>query len=367
MSTSRGRRAALTVFLSLAVAAAAAIMVACGDDSEPAPAATATQPPPTATPTATQPPPTATPSPSTATPAATAVAQASMRDFVIGAATTGSDLIERLSDEEAACIKSLVGDAAWELMLGVPLMSAGTDTGAAQPLLACLTGDNVVLLGTALIDAQAGGRAAETRQCIIELGLEHPEVLYVRLGWEWPGGTAPHEIHAYLTDYYRCMAPEEKVAFAVQLSAGLAAANPVTGRDFVESLAEDEVACLREFIGEERWEPFLNVQLVPGGRGNRGALLEACFGEAGTGRLFAHVFAARLGGFSEPTFECVLDFTQDYPRAVALFSGDAAAVRALSAEEFVTVASDVQWLFDCLNGREHARLHQTLPAALSSP
>ncbi len=265
--------------------------------------------------------------------------------------TTGSDLIERLSDEEAACIKSAVGDAAYELMLGTPLISAGTGAGAAQPLLACLTQDNVVLLGTAVIDAQAGGRSAETRECIVELGLEHPEVVYVRLGWEWPGGTAPHEIHAYLTDYYRCMAPEEKVAFAIQLSAGLAAANPVTGRDFVASLAEDETACLREFIGEERWEPFLNVQLVPGGRGNRGAVLEACFGTAGTGQLFAHVFAARLGGLSEPTLACVLDFTEDYPGAVELFSGDAAAVRGLSAEEFVEVAQDVQWLFDCLPGR----------------
>ena len=149
--------------------------------------------------------------------------------------------------------------------------------------------------------------------------------------------------------------------------AGLAAANPVTGRDFVASLTEDEVACLRGFIGEERWEPFLNVQLVPGGRGNRSALLEACFGEAGTGKLFAHVFAARLGGLSEPTFECVEDFTEDYPQAVQLFSGDAAAVRALNSEEFVEVASDVAWLFDCLNGREHASLHRTLPAALSSP
>ena len=129
MSTSRVRVAALNVVLLMAIAVAAAIMVACSDDPEPEPA-------PTVAPTPTQPPPAATPSPTPATPVATTVAPASMRDFAIDALTIGSDLIARLSDEETACIKSAVGDATYELLLGVPLMSAGTDTGAAQPLLA---------------------------------------------------------------------------------------------------------------------------------------------------------------------------------------------------------------------------------------
>ena len=60
---------------------------------------------------------------------------------------------------------------------------AGTDAGgSAQPLFACLSVGNVVLLGLAFSDAQTGFRDDESRQWIQELALEHPEIIFTRLG-----------------------------------------------------------------------------------------------------------------------------------------------------------------------------------------
>ncbi len=111
-------------------------------------ASTAT--PPTATATHT-----ATPTPEAAQPVG------SMEDFVVDASTTGEDLIDRLSDEETVCIETF-GDFIFDIFQGTVLMSGGTDPTAAVPLFNCLTHDNIVLLGAALLDAQAGGRTAES-------------------------------------------------------------------------------------------------------------------------------------------------------------------------------------------------------------
>ena len=290
-----------------------------------------------------------------------------MADFVIDAATTGQDLMDRLSADETSCIKGAVGDAIYEFLLAAPLAAAGSDPAAAAPLFACLTDENVVLLGAAIIDAQMGGRTAETRQCIVELVLEHPEVVFVRLGLEWPGSTAGHgtEVHSYLEEYYGCLTDEEKADYAVRLWAGLAAANPVTGRDFVETLEDDEVTCLRRNIPDELWEPFLSAEIAGTGGDARARLLGACFPGEAASRPFIHLTAARLGGLSEATHECLQIFTREHTHFVQVMSSGPTAAEELSTEEFVEVAADAAALFDCLNDEELIRLQGVLPLALS--
>ena len=361
----------------VAVVSALAFLAACGGDPEPDPAATATQPPATATPAATpEPSPTATPEPpatpaqATATPTAAAEQPAaSLEGFVIDATATGQDLIDRLSSDEVACIEAAVGDAIYGILLGTPLALSIANVADAAPLFACLTEDNVVLLGAAVIDAQAGGRTEETRQCILDLAREHPELVYVRLGLEWPGGTASHpeEVHLFFKDYYVCMTPAEQVDFAIRLWAGLSVANPVSGRDLVETLNEEEAACFRTFVGDERWDLFLGSQIAGAGRANRSALLEACFPGNATARLFVHVSSARLGGLSESTHECLEGFVIGRPDFVGLIVGGAAEAEALDAEDFVAIARDAADFFRCLNPEELRVLQGIYPAALSGP
>ena len=210
---------------------ALAVVVACtgGDDPEPTPTqppATATQTPApatqtpapaTATPTPTpEPTPTATPSPApaTATPTPEAAPPTlSMRDFVVDASTTGQDLLDRLSEEEDACIKAAFGDAVYELLRGTPLLAAtGSDSSAAAPLFACLTEENVVLAGTAFLSAAAGGYGDESRVCITDLMLEHPNFIYERLGFEWTGEQRT-EAHVIILAFYDCLTDAEKAVW----------------------------------------------------------------------------------------------------------------------------------------------------------
>ncbi|MCY4583757.1 MAG: hypothetical protein OXE50_13330, partial [Chloroflexi bacterium] len=163
---------------AIAAVALLALVVAAACSPEPTPTPT-----PTATPTPT---PTPTPVP-TPTPAPAAdEAAMSMRDFVLDASTTGKDLFDRLSGQENGCVKGVLGDAVYEVMLGMPLLAAGGDAASAAPLFACLAPENVVLLGMAFLGA-GGGYSAESQACLTDLALQHPEIIFARLGIEYAG------------------------------------------------------------------------------------------------------------------------------------------------------------------------------------
>ena len=192
------------------------LLAACGSDPEPT-AAPADQPTTAATDPTTAPDPTAMPAPeptsapeptaaptpdptampapeptAAPTPEPTAAPQATMslENFVITQQTTGGDLMGLLSEGEASCVRAGIGDALYQLILGTPvvLMAAG-DISQTAPLFNCLAEENVVYLAVAFLDLQAGGWTGESRRCITEVGLGHPDAVYVRLGLDL--GTGP--------------------------------------------------------------------------------------------------------------------------------------------------------------------------------
>ena len=176
---SMGAIAPLTGLFGLLIFAAA-----CGGDDptatpEPTPVPTATtNPTPEPTPEATpEPTPEATPEPTDA-PEATG----SLMDFKLTTATTGQDMVDLLSEEEVSCIESAYGSGVFQILLSTPILAAASDPAAATPLFRCLTPENVVLIGIAFLDAQAGGWDDESRACITEIGVGHPDAVFVRLG-----------------------------------------------------------------------------------------------------------------------------------------------------------------------------------------
>ena len=200
-----------------------------------------------------------------------------MRDFVVDASTTGQDLIDRLSEDEAACIKASVGDFVFEILLGTPLLMAGTDAGgSAQPLFACLAVENAVLLGLAFSDAGTGFRDEESRACIQELALDHPEIIFTRLGLEWDGPEAPAgDVQEFIARLYDCWTDEERVAYLVDTLDLLAEENPYPGRDLIALLPESEVACVMEQLPGEQYQTFLESNLTRG----FGDQLHECFSD----------------------------------------------------------------------------------------
>ena len=116
------------------------------------------------------------------------------------------------------CLREALGAAAYEAFLG-QLVTAYGETGALDPLLGCLTGDNFVLFGMTFIVARAG-LEAEVQACLLELGREHPDAVVTLLGIE----AAPEavaaltvETHNYVVELYRCLTTEEKVELTVHI------------------------------------------------------------------------------------------------------------------------------------------------------
>ena len=199
------------IFVALAVILVA-VFTACGSDPTPTPTPTPT-PIPTPTPTPT-PMPTPTPEPEDAMPSDQMTG--GMENFVVTAATTGQDLMDALSEEETACIKTAFGDAIYQIMLATPIMMAGADPGAAAPLFGCLKTENIVRLGVSFLAAQAGGWSEESSQCVVEAGLRHPAAIFVRLGLDT--GEEPidgNETMAYNVEIYNCLNNEEKKTFTL--------------------------------------------------------------------------------------------------------------------------------------------------------
>ena len=354
-----------------ALIAALPLAAACSGDSEPEPTPTAAPatatptPTPTPTPTA-EPTPTATPTPApaTATPTPEAAEPLSMRDFVVDASTTGQDLIDRLSEDEAACIKAAVGDFVFEILLGTPLLMAGTDAGgSAQPLFACLSVENVVLLGLAFSDAQTGFRDDESRECIQELALEHPEIIFTRLRLEWEGaGAHPDDIQKFIVRLYDCWSDEERVAYLVDTLDLLAEEHPYPGRELIALLPESEVACVMERLPGEQYETFLASSL---GRGF-GDQLHECFSDESHAQMFIALTNVRsIGGWSEETAACLLDFAREHPHFVEIAT--TLDLASLPPAEFAEIGRDGVLMMECLSEDEIVRLQGIGASNLAAP
>ena len=322
------------------------LTAACGAEPTPIP-----EPTPTATPEPTPIPATATPIPVADEPVA------SMEDFVIDESTTGRDLIDRLSGEEDACIKTTLGDAFYALILDIPLMSGGTDPAAAALLFNCMTPDNVAVFGAAILDAQAGGRTPETRQCLNALYKEHPETLYLLFGLEWEGDVSqPDKAYDFTLQAYACMNSEERVALTLTLWEGVIAKDSTTGRDLVDTLTESEATCVRETLSDELYEQLLDVPFLANTPDY--PEIRACLSEQGTAGLFVHVFAVQLGGVSDETHSCLSDFANAHPHYVEVLSSGPAAAAALGTDAIAELGDDAIRFFDCLTSEELGRYQE---------
>ena len=118
----------------------------------------------------------------------------SLRDLVINPKTVGKQLLDPLSADEVSCIKEAVGQDFYTIIQVTPIAAFGGSVSSATFLFDCLIPESIVLIGIAFLDAQAGGWTEETRQCITDVGLEHPEAVLRQdgLGMARPGRRPRH-------------------------------------------------------------------------------------------------------------------------------------------------------------------------------
>lgn len=168
------KRVQATVLVLFALVALFA--VACGDsedetvvDPTPAPAVAPTPVPPTPTP---EPP--AEPTPAPAAPADampdTPAEPAAMKFDVpkLGLDATGQDIVDNLlTEEEAMCVRTNVGDEAYEALLKSPVLDPTADVTGGEVLGPCLSKESSVVFFLTGMNAAIGGMLGdETLNCI---------------------------------------------------------------------------------------------------------------------------------------------------------------------------------------------------------
>ncbi len=285
-----------------------------------------------------------------------------MRDFVLNESTTGKDLFDRLSEQENGCLKEIVGDAVYEIMLGMPLLAGGGDAASAAPMFACLAPENTVLVGMAYLGA-AGGYGEESRACLTDRALQYPDLIYARLGLAWEGEATydPSETYDILFGFYDCMTNAERATSLKGLYSAIDAASPLSGEDLVALLPESEASCVQETLTEEEYAALVSATPLQAARLGAGAA--DCLSLDSVVAFFVSASEAGLGGLSAESAACVGDFVRDRPVFVPVFasylSDDSSQV---SSAEFVEVAQGGLEVFDCLNEEELGRIDEYIAA-----
>lgn len=206
----------ITGFIAIAaLVGTMAFILACGGEDPvelepdststtvPQPQATATpepapEPSPTATPRSTripQPSPTPLPEPTpipeptpSPDPTPTPGPPSGLAGLTLHAETLGRQVIEGLSQEEAACIEGSMSELLYRFFLDAPFseLITGARSEPAREFFGCLTPENVVHLGSAMEEFQAGGYTPQEKSCLVDIYLEHPDFMYRSLGMEPP-------------------------------------------------------------------------------------------------------------------------------------------------------------------------------------
>ena len=337
-------------WLAAAIAALvfAVIAAACGSDDEPEPAAVATQATPTPTPTL----------------APLVESEGSLEDLFIADATTGREVMARISQQERDCLRAAIGEQLYRAMLDLPMRRLVGEVGSsgAGSFLGCLTEDNVVLLGLVLIDSHHGRVDPPARACSITAARENPEVIRVRFELLRPAfeEVDTDALFASSKELFDCLGVADQVDVLVRLTTRLDQDDTFTGEDIVGMLSDGEAACIRGRVGDELFDAFLGATVTEA-FGPAASLLDCLTLESKTA-LFAAFSASRVDGLRAEAGVCMATLVADSPHILALGFG-ALDVDELEESELARLGNEAAGLFDCLNAEEVYQV-LTLPAVV---
>ena len=327
-------------------------------------------PAPTNTPVPTEPPtpePTSTPEPTAAPTEPPAMMSGSLRDLKITQTTTGGEMAALLSDEENECVRNAVGEALFGLIQSAPIMMmAAGDISQTAPLFNCLKEENVVYLAVAFLDSQAGGWDAESRECITEVGLSHPDAVYVRLGLQLSEEPIdPTETMFHNIQIYDCLSNEEKKEFTVGFWVAMDRHSPATGADILGLIPDSEAACLMEELSQDQLVALSVATVFEAVTMGRDAA--HCISDETNSKIFSSGIDWALGGVTEETQSCLEGFAMGNPEIVTLFQSGAEGLMAMPADQFVELSETSQGMYNCMTEGELLRVQLTATEALAMP
>ena len=204
-----------------------------------------------------------------------------------------------------------------------------------------------------------GGYSAESQACLTDLALQHPELIFGRLGLEYAGEASYQhtETHNVLLGFYDCMTDSEKAASLRGLYATVDDASPLTGADLVTLLPESEAACVQETLSEAEYAAL--VSATPLRAAGLGAGAADCLSLDSVVAFFVSATGAGIGGLSDESAACVEDFVRARPGYVPVFASYVTDESAqFSSADFIEVAQGAFEVFECLNEDELDRIDE---------
>ena len=336
-----------------------AAIAACGGSEQPDSPASSPTPVPV---------PTASPAPDPATPSATPTAPdqpASLEaDFRITASTTGRDLLDRLRDDERACIRAALGDLLYQVLVSTPLLEIGPNTADAAPLLGCLSEGSAVNFAVAFIDARAGGWTAETRACAAEVGSRYPDAVLVNLGVVPATEDTAAETQAYSLQLYECMSDAERSEFLIRLQATLDQRTSA-GRDVIAVIPGREADCVRENLTQEEFDALLEVTVHEAF--SETEALSDCLSDDSYVVIFVAITDSLAGGLSGDSQSCLRDFGNTHPEFIGLIEAGVFGTSGMTEGRFRSVVEDGLGMFTCLSDGELRRMQALAAETFSRP
>ena len=380
------------LFLLFILVSSAFLLAACGDDPSPtplptattAPEPTATTPPqPTPEPTATTAPqptpePTATTAPQpTPEPTATTPPQPTpeptpltptdtpaLEDLRLTPTTMGRDVLALFSEAESTCLRTAIGDTAYERMSNEPILAILTAAGEqfVLPIFQCAKPENLVVFGIAFLDLQAGW-TSDTRSCMIRVSRESPLAVLTGLGMTPPGQI--HETSAtrpYALEFYNCMTPVEKVGYLARIQAALDV-NTSAAADIIGMIPESEAACIQEALTDEDYAAMLGSTAANAFRISDS--VTACVSQESYVPIFVSVIGSQTGGLSDNSQACITEFASGHPRYVALVNPTLLDFSSTSIEDLVEIADNGVKVWECFTDEELLRMQTVYTSALA--
>ena len=291
-----------------------------------------------------------------------------LRDLIITPKTLGSEILNPLSADEIACIIDAVGEPIYEVIKITPIAAAfaGASGSTSAFFFECLTVENVVLMSVAFLGAQAGGWSTETRDCIINYGLEHPDAILVRMGVDWGGaeGGEASETLDYNVLIYNCQSSAEKQMYTIALWAGIDRTSTATGADIVDLLSEEELACVQRDLSPDQLQAiYVSTPLVAITIGNEAG---HCLQEETNHNILVQGIHWGLGGISDQSQACIVEFIEDHPPYLALIQSGLENMAAMDPDEFIAIADTGTGTYACMTDDELARVQESATMAMQS-
>lgn len=289
-----------------------------------------------------------------------------LRGFFMTSTTTFQDVVDRISEAETSCIRNAFGEDTFQFMLSFPLLSAGSDPSAAGPLFGCFTPENAVSFAVAILDAQSGGWSPETRECVTDIGLEHPNAVFASMGLDMMmASDAPEETLDFSVQIQECRSDEEKRDFTLALWIALDRNAEGAGQDIYDLLTESEAQCVSDGLPADQFAAMMAAS--PLDAIQIGLTVAHCISLDTNLKIFANGIQWAIGGVRDETLICLQEFGRQNPAFVALLASGIEGIRAMPADEFLMITAAGNDQYACMTEEEVQRVHEATEAAMSAP